>query len=565
LTQYEAVRLFIERAQATKADFTITNANAPAVAEICHRLDGLPLAIELAAARTKLFPPKALLARLDNCLKLLTGGARDLPLRQQTIRNTIDWSYNLLDTGEQLLFARLGVFVGGCTLEAVAAVCNAKSDLPLETMDGIASLADKSLLKQLAGVGGEPRFILLGAIREYALERLAAYGATEALRRRHAEYYLALAEDAAPQLYGATQATLLERLEHEHGNLCAVLIWSQMKGNQEVELRLASALGRFWYVRGYFAEGRRWLEDGLARSTDTLVDVRVHALDWAAEFASIQNDIAAARALYDEMQALCRRAGDASGLASALYGRAWLLLDQGDYASARSDAMESVLILRGTNEVWGLAFATFTYAFILDALSDESVARTSAEESLALFRSAGDTWNLAGPLSLLGNLARRQGDFATARKYYEEGLALWKKTGDQPGVSWGLRNLGQLAQAQGDYARAATLLAESVKILHEIGHKNITCGLVGLAEAVVDLGQPARAARLFGAAEALRDISGATIFPVDQPNYDRAVAIVRAQLGDTSFAAAWAEGRAMELEQVIAEAIGDEVVLGERR
>jgi len=249
LRQYEAVRLFIERAQAAKADFAVTNESAPAVAEICYRLDGLPLAIEL-AARIKLFPPQALLARLDQRLALLTGGGRDRPARHQTIRGTIDWSYNLLDVAEQALFARLGVFVGGCTLEAATAVCNADGALPLDVTDGVASLIDKSLLRLKVGAGGEPRFLMLETIREYALERLAARGEGEALRDRHLRHYLALAEAAAPHMRGAEQIVWAERLELEHDNLRAALTWAHEHGagdgsstaGAEAELRLVGAL-----------------------------------------------------------------------------------------------------------------------------------------------------------------------------------------------------------------------------------------------------------------------------------------------------------------------------------
>jgi predicted ATPase/DNA-binding XRE family transcriptional regulator len=568
--QYAAVQLFVARTQAMLPDFALSPENVLAVTEICRRLDGLPLAIELAAARGKLLAPQALLARLVDRLALLTSGARDLSERQQTLRATIDWSYDLLSDAEQILFRQLAVFVGGCTLEAAEAIA---SELRIENQELRKAAHDQSLLNSqfsilnlieallgkslllLEGADGEPRFTMLETIREYALERLETSGEVDMIRRRHARFFLALAEDAAPKLYGAEQGAWLDRLEREHDNLRAALAWSRSEDDGVMGLRLAAALGRFWYVRGYFGEGRRRLEEGLTRSPDAPADVRVHALDWAAEFAVIQSDTAAARAMYEAGAALCRKTGYTSGLASALYGLAWLLLDLGDYPSAQIYAMDSVSILRKTSEVWGLAFATFTYAFVADALGDEATARANAEESLALFRSAGDTWNLAGPLSILGNLALRQGDHAAASERYEQGLALWEEMGDKPGISWGLRNLGAVAQAQSDHARAARLLAESLVVLQELGHKDIAWSLAGLAEAVAGLGQPARAARLFGAAEALREASGAAIFPVDRANYDGAVAVARAQLDDATFDAAWATGWAMTLEQAIAEAL----------
>jgi predicted ATPase len=297
LSQYAAVQLFIARALDVKPDFAVTNQNAPALAEVCARLDGLPLALELAAARIKLFSPEALLARLNSRLAVLTGGPRDLPERQQTLRNTIEWSYNLLDAGEQTLFRRLSIFVGGCTGDAVEAVCNPDGDLPLEVIDRLAALLDKSLLKQLEGSDGAPRFMMLETIREYALERLAASGETEVLRRRHAECFLALAETAEPQFHGSDQRLWLDRIEIEHDNLRAALAWS-LEGQRATPqspddqlrsalgLRLAAALWQFWDRRGYAPEGRRWLERTLAADRGTATPGRLKALVVASMLAA---------------------------------------------------------------------------------------------------------------------------------------------------------------------------------------------------------------------------------------------------------------------------------------
>src|SRR5215204_3556721 len=279
LTQYEAVRLFVERAQAAKADFSVTNDNAPAVAEICHRLDGLPLAIELAAARIKVLSAQKILEHLGNRLKLLTGGARDLPERQRTLRSTIEWSYGLLEEGEKVLFARLSVFAGGRTLEAIEAICDAEGDLPVDVLDGLASLVDKSLLKQEEGVGGEPRFVMLETIHEFAREKLEGSGEAEDLRRLHARYFLALAEEAEPALEGSQQQVWLDRLEEEHDNMRTVLSWSLGQGQDaELALRIGAVLGEFWYLRGYWSEGRRWLEEALTKSGRTPTAARARAL-----------------------------------------------------------------------------------------------------------------------------------------------------------------------------------------------------------------------------------------------------------------------------------------------
>jgi predicted ATPase len=290
LNQYEAVRLFVERAQAAKVDFSITKENAPAVAEICARLDGLPLAIELAAARIKLLPPQAMLKRLGSRLKLLTGGARDLPTRQRTLRGTIEWSHDLLDKGERTLFARLAVFSGGRTLEAIAAVCDAEGDLPVDALDGVESLLEKSLLRQEEGPEGEPRFVMLETIHEFARERLQASGEAEEVRRLHAEHFLALAEEAEPKLTAPDQVAWLEQLEAEHDNMRAALAWLLEQEEANLALRLEGALWRFWYVHTHLTEGRRWLEEALAKNGRVSASVRAKALNGAGVLALTQCD-----------------------------------------------------------------------------------------------------------------------------------------------------------------------------------------------------------------------------------------------------------------------------------
>src|ERR671910_1697714 len=291
LSQYEAVRLFIERAKAAKVDFEVTDESAPAVAEICVRLDGLPLAIELAAARIKMLPPKAMLQRLTSRLKLLTGGARDLPERQRTLRATIEWSFALLDEGEQVLFARLAVFSGGRTLEAIEAICDAEGDLPVEAFEGVSSLLDKSLLRQEEGPNGEPRFVMLETVHEFAREKLHGSGETEEIKRTHAEYFLTLVEEAYPELKGPDQLEWLERLEAEHDNMRAALTWALERKEVAVALRMGGALSWFWEVRGYHSEGRRWLEEVLAMDGRGSPEVRAMALAGIGALAEEQGDL----------------------------------------------------------------------------------------------------------------------------------------------------------------------------------------------------------------------------------------------------------------------------------
>ena len=349
LEGYESVRLFIERAQAAKGDFEVTNESAPAVAEICWRLDGLPLAIELAAARIKLLPPRAMLERLGSRLKLVTGGARNLPERQRTLRGTIEWSYTLLEEGERVLFARLAVFSGGRTLEAIEAVCDAKGDLPVDTLDGVSSLLDKSLLRQEEGPEGEPRFVMLETIHEFARERLEASGEAEETNRLHAEYFLALAEGAEPELTGPDQLACLERLESEHDNMRAALQWSLEK-EPETAFRLAGMLARFWEIRSDFSEGSRWLEAALRQSgrphTVTEAATRAKLLSEAGTFAYYRADFDHAVGLHGEALELYRDLGDDSGVAFALMCLGAQYGEKGDHERAAPFFEEALALSR---------------------------------------------------------------------------------------------------------------------------------------------------------------------------------------------------------------------------
>jgi predicted ATPase len=338
LSQYAAVVLFIERALAVRPDFTVTNDNAPAVAELCVRLDGLPLAIELAAARIRLLTPQAMLARLESRLQLLTGGARDLPTRQQTLRGTIAWSHDLLDEGERALFRRLAVFVGGCSIETAEAVGNLARDpstgagraLAVEVLDGLESLVVKSLLRPQETPSGESRFTMLETIREYALEKLAESGEMAAVRQQHAAYYLALAEEAQLKLRGSQQEPWMNRLDEELGNLRAALEWWSERGEAEQGLRLGTAMYRFFYLHGYLSEGREWLAQllamtGPAASATAQTTVRAKALDAAGNLALFQRNHAAARAFMEESLALKRELGDERGIANSLYDLAMVV------------------------------------------------------------------------------------------------------------------------------------------------------------------------------------------------------------------------------------------------
>ena len=520
ITQYEAVRLFIERAVAVKPDFAVTNANAPAVAEICHRLDGLPLAIELAAARVRLLPPQAMLARLDQRLKFLTGGARDLPARQQTLRAAIDWSYTLLDEGEKTLFRRLAVFVGGFTLEAAEAIGNAGRDLPLDVLEGVASLVNKSLVRQMRSGEddeGEPRFTLLETIREYALERLAESGEEEGVRQAHARVYLALAEQAEPALHGPEEAAWLRRLEPELENFRAALDWAARRAQWDLELRLAASLQLFWYSHWRVSEGRRWLDVGLEQTPGHVSEpIRARALTAAVWLNHGQPDNRAARAMSDESLALYRTLGDTAGLAYALATR-------GHVAVA-------------DNEV--------------------AVARSVLEEAMARARDVDNLWALHSAERDLGILAYRRGGLDEARVFFEASLESGRRLGWRRTIAFCLTYLGWLALEVGDYGRSQSWFQESMTLRAQSGQKiALSPGLEGCAILAAAMGQPARAARLMGAAQALREAMRDPL-PLNEAAFiERWLLQARASLDAPVFETELAEGRAMTMEQAVAYAL----------
>jgi len=550
LLKSPAVALFVARARAVKPDFRLTGESAEAAAGICHRLDGLPLAIELAAARVRLLPPQELLARLEQRLPLLTGGALDLPERQQTLRNTIDWSHDLLDEEERRLFRRLSAFVGGFTLHAVEAVCNAIEDPPGDTLDGITSLIDKSLLRQEEGVGGEPRFAMLETIREYALEQLAASGEEEEIQNAHAAYYLALAEEAEPELNSAAQRAWLNRLEAEQPNLQAVLQRLLEHGDRETALRLGGALWRFWLSQGHLSEGRRWLEEALAGGCSASASVLAKALNGAGTLAHYQSDYGRAAELCGESLQLSRRLEDKQGIASALEGLALVARTGGRYAAARGMYEEAREIFRELGDEWGVAHSLHYEGISVWQQGKHAEALPLLEESLKLYRELEDRQGIAGVLHLL---RVAQGDPATARALCEESLNICREIGDKRGMARGLIGLGEVALGQGDPATARAAYEESIAMFRELGDRwFLAVSLDGLAGVIAAEGQFVRAARLLGTAEALLEVIGAPLPLHCRPAHERTLAALRARLDEETFAVAWAEGRSMTSEQTVA-------------
>jgi predicted ATPase/DNA-binding CsgD family transcriptional regulator len=598
LSQYAAVALFVQRAQAIKRDFQLTKANARAVAEICTRLDGLPLAIELAAGRIKLLPPQALLARLEHRLQILTSGAQNMPARQQTLRNTIAWSYDLLDAEVQRLFRWLSVFVGGCTLEAIEAVGTALGYRVGQVLDKVASLIDKSLLQQTEQEGKEPRLVLLETIREYGVEMLVASGEMEACRQAHAEFYLRLAEEAEPELRGAQSALWLERLERERDNLRAVMQWlleqDGVGQRKEMALRLGAALKDFWNLRGPYSEGRAFLEQALAGSEGVAPSVRAKALYASGEMVSILGAQDRAQVLYEEGLALSRELGDTAGIARFLQGLGWVAWHRGNYTAARRLTEETLALWREVGDkervAWTLSMLGLLYEVQGEperarSLSEESLAlhrelgnkggmadalfvlaqehlhsqgdpmavRSLLEESLALYREGGYKPGMANCFALSARLALSQGDVVTARQHAEESVALYKETGDPGGITASLSVLGEVEASQRNYATARSLYEESLAIARKRGDKgSIALYQEAFASVVAAQGEFTWAARLWGATEVLREAISAPRPPFERVSYERAVAAARTQLGEQAFTAAWAEGRTMTPAQAFA-------------
>jgi predicted ATPase/class 3 adenylate cyclase len=475
LARSEAVRLFVARAQAVDAQFALTAANATAVAAICARLDGLPLALELAAARVRILAPAALLARLEHRLGLLTGGARDAPARQRTLRAALDWSYDLLSVEEQTLFRRLGVFAGGFTLEAVAEVCATPPGRPLDALDALDSLDSlvaKSLARPVEAAGAEPRFAVLESVREYALELLTAGGEEPAARRRHAAYYLALAERAEPALAGPDQGSWLDRLEQEHDNLRAALAWASEGGTMEAALRLAGALWPFWDLRGHFTEGRRWLAAALRRPGPARPAWRAKALHGAGALAWDQEDYGAARPLLEEALAVERASGNRRGIAAALDRLGDVARHQRDYELARSLCEQSLALCRELGDRPGTAAALTNLANVARRQGDQGRAQAFYEQSLAVSREVGDRRGIGWALNGLGLVASARGEDRRARAHYEASLVAFREVDDRRGIaSLLLTNAWHVAQPQGDYARARALCEESLALSRELGDR----------------------------------------------------------------------------------------------
>jgi predicted ATPase/class 3 adenylate cyclase len=556
LRQYEAIRFFTERARAANAHFSLTNENALAVAEICARLDGLPLAIELAAARTKLLSPQAMCSRLSDPLKFLTGGARDLPERQRTLRGAIAWSHALLNEDEQALFARLSVFSDGCALEAVEAVCDPVGDLFVDVLEGLSSLLDKSLLRQEEMVEEEPRFVMLETIREYARERLELSGEAEEIRRMHAEYFLALAEQGASEQQGPEETAWLERLDLEHDNMRAALSWMLESEEAEPGMRLAGALWQFWDMRGYYGEGRRWLEEALAKDGRASA-VRAKALEGVGWLADLQGDIDRAVAAAEEGLSLSARVKiESSVRASFLRILGSAAYVHGDHEQAARLYEESLALSREARDERGVASSLLQLGNVSSDLGDHEEAKTFYEEGLALSRKLDDKALLASALISVGAEFLLQGDHERGAMLNEEAAELYRERGNRGHLQYALDNLGWAALVRGNLQQAEELHRESLALSRQLGDKLVAAeALEGLACSASARGEAERVARLFGAAEALREAVGYRQEPREHALREPYLVAARPRLSEARWDAARAEGRRLGFEEAIAYAL----------
>jgi non-specific serine/threonine protein kinase len=517
----EAARLFLDRARLALPTFVLGDRNAAAVAQICQRLDGIPLAIELAAARVAVLSAEQILARLDDCFRLLVGGSRSAPSRQQTLRATLDWSYGLLSESELVVFRRFSVFSGGFNLEAAEAVASGAGIGSNDVLDPLTGLVDKSLVGADPGDGSAARFRLLETLRQYGWERLTESGERDDVQRRHAAHFLSVAEQAEPQLVGsAHQAAWLDRLEREHGNFRAALRWAIDRGEAEVGLRLAAALYRLWYLRVYLDEGRRWFDQVLAIDQDALPEARARALRGVGLLAYAKGDYAEARAFTERGLAVARELGDKRLISGALNNLGIILIDQGEYTAAQS----------------------------------------TCEEGLSLARELADEPFTAILLNNLGLVAAYQADFTSAVPLLEESLAIAQATGMVWSMAWSTGNLGNAAYHQGDLVTALARYRQSLSLGQEVGDKRVIAErLEEVAWVACAQEQVEPAAHLFGAAEALRETIGAPMPPANRADYERSVGLARARLGEAALKTLWCEGRALSVEQAIAEALTIEV------
>ena len=559
LAGYESVRLFVERARHRNPALSFTSENADAVAKICGWLDGIPLAIELAAARVGL-SVEQIATRLDDSLKLLTAGSRTASPRQRTLRGTLDWSYELLSEPERRLFGRLSVFAGGWTLEAAEFVGAAGDTGQGDVLDLHSGLVEKSLMVAEATGAGGVRYRMLEPIRQYALEKLNEGGEGEEVRQLHAAFFLALAEEAEPRLRGPEDVEWLKRLEAEHGNLRAALSWALEQQEAKLDLRLAGALWRFWEAQGHNSEGRRWLEEALKRAESAPAAARAKALQGFGWLMYRTGETDRAVAAGEEGLELSSQAGLGGAAAAGLLRLlGWMTWAKGDYERAKGLLEESLTLSRDADDRFGVADSLLMLGSTLGSLGDREREKQLQEEGVALCRELGYTSTLAILLFSIGYELLLEGDYERGRVPIEEAVALYREGGYKGSLQYTVDNLGWAALLQGDHERARTSYKESLTLCKELGDKRVASfSLDGLACVSAAEGKAERAARLFGAAEAFLEAVGSQLEPGEDALREPYLATARSQLDEALWQAAWTEGRAMSMEQAIDHALSEE-------
>ena len=552
LSQFESARLFIDRATAVKSEFKVTDENAAALASICFRLDGIPLAIELAAARARALPLQEIDARLDQRFRLLTGGSRTSLPRQQTLRALIDWGYDLLEPRQKALLCRLSVFAGGWTLEMAEKICSDEQIDEWEVLDLLGSLVEKSLVVY-DETEGHSRYRLLQTIRQYSAERLEDSGLADNIRERHRDYFLAASEDAGPRLSGPDQANWFRQLERDHDNVRAALDFSLLKPDPEKALRLCGAMWFFWRVRGYLSEGRAWCSRALSHGgVEAWPRERANVLDGSGILADYQSDFQAAMRYHEESLSIRQELEDNTGIASSLANLGNVYHIQGDYASARPLFEQSLHLRQKSGDKLAVASSLNNLGNVSKMLHDYDSARDYYGQSLALQREAGNWIGVAQLLNNLGNVALATNNYSAARENYEESATIRRRIGDRAGLGNPLHNLGDLAYGLGNHAAAREYWLESLAIFRELGDRwSIAYLLEDLAALTASTSGIDEAARLWGAAEMLREQIGAPLPTDELDEYLALVSAARERLGETAFRIAWTDGRAMTMERAI--------------
>jgi predicted ATPase/DNA-binding winged helix-turn-helix (wHTH) protein len=552
LAPNSAIELFAQRAAAVWPDFAITSENASAVQEVCLRLDGLPLAIELAAARTKVLPPSAILDRLQSGLQLLTGGALDLPERQQTLRKTIDWSHDLLNEAERKLFRRFSVFVGGCTLEAAEAVCNTSRDLGIDLFEGLSSLVDKNLVQRVDRAEAQPRFVMLETIREYALECLTDSGEQSAARRAHAAYCLVLAEEGNPELNPADRSRWLAQCDIEIDNFRFALDWLFQTLDLDWGLRLCVALFRFWDMREHLTEGRARLETVLRLAGADRPRERGRVSHFLGAIATAQADYPSAERFLEQGLSLYEALGDEPGIAASLNALAISARDRGDYAAAQGNFERSLACWRMLSDRLAIARCLHNLANVVKVRGDYARARWALREATGIFEELGDRTGAAWTVNQLGDIVREQGDLAAARGLYQRALSAFREAGDPWGSARSLTDLAYIDCEQGDHLAAQAACREALEIFAGLGHRRgIARAVEGSACLALAQGHAGRALKLAAAAAHLRQLISAPLHQAEQSKLDQMLQPAWQSLGEAEGKGAWTEGSAMSMERAI--------------